>query len=51
VGIVGCASPDEVKTLARAGSNSKQISQAEKERIVNVFKPYSRKLAFYRGVL
>ena len=51
VGIVGCSSADEVQTLARAGSSSKPISPAEKERILNVFKPYSRKLAFYRGVL
>jgi aryl-alcohol dehydrogenase-like predicted oxidoreductase len=51
VGIVGCASPDEVQTLVRAGNSSKSISPAEKERILNVFRPYSRKLAFYRGVL
>jgi aryl-alcohol dehydrogenase-like predicted oxidoreductase len=50
VGIVGCSSPDEVQTLARAGS-SKPVSAAEKEYIVNVFTPYARKLAFYRGVM
>jgi aryl-alcohol dehydrogenase-like predicted oxidoreductase len=51
VGIVGCSSPDEVQTLARAGISSKVISRTEKERILNVYKPYSRKLAFYRGVI
>jgi len=51
VAIVGCSAPDEVQTLARAGSSSIQIPSAEKERILNVFKPYSRKLAFYRGVI
>ena len=51
VGIVGCSAPDEVQTLARAGSSSKPISDTEKERILNVFKPYFRKLAFYRGVI
>lgn len=51
VAIVGCSAPDEVQTLARAGSSSIQIPSAEKERILNVFKPYSRKLAFYRGVM
>jgi len=51
VGIVGCSSPDEVQSLARAGRSSKSISSIEKERILNVFKPYSRKLAFYRGVI
>ena len=51
VGIVGCSSPDEVQTLARAGSSSRLISAAEKEYILNVFRPYARKLAFYRGVI
>jgi hypothetical protein len=51
VGIVGCSAPDEVQTLARAGIGSKVISIVEKERILNVYRPYSRKLAFYRGVI
>ncbi len=51
VGIVGCSAPDEVQTLARAGIGSKVISILEKERILNVYRPYSRKLAFYRGVI
>jgi aryl-alcohol dehydrogenase-like predicted oxidoreductase len=51
VGIVGCSSPDEVQMLAMAGRSSKPVSSAEKEHILNVFRPYSRKLAFYRGVI
>ncbi len=51
LGIVGCSSPDEVQALAMAASSSKQVSAIEKEHILNVFKPYSRKLAFYRGVI
>jgi len=51
VAIVGCSAPDEVQTLARAGIGSKVISIVEKERILNVYRPYSRKLAFYRGVI
>ena len=51
VGIVGCSAPDEVQVLAQAGHSSKLISGLEKERILQVFKPYSRKLAFYRGVI
>jgi aryl-alcohol dehydrogenase-like predicted oxidoreductase len=50
VGIVGCSTPDEVQNLARAGS-SKPITQTEKDHIFQVFKPYARKLAFYRGVI
>ncbi len=51
VGIVGCSSPDEVRTLTAAGSSTSELGAAEKERIVRVFKPYARKLAFYRGVI
>jgi aryl-alcohol dehydrogenase-like predicted oxidoreductase len=52
VAIVGCSSPDEVQILAAAGqSSSRPVSSKEKERILSVFKPYYRKLAFYRGVI
>ena len=51
VGIVGCSSPDEVQTLAKAESSSRPITAAEKDYILNVFAPYARKLAFYRGVV
>jgi len=51
VGIVGCSSPDEVQDLVRAGSSSKQITPAEKDAILQVYKPFARKLAFYRGVI
>lgn len=50
VGIVGCSAPDEVRTLVKAGS-SKPLLQSEMDYITGVFKPYSRRLAFYRGVL
>jgi aryl-alcohol dehydrogenase-like predicted oxidoreductase len=51
VGIVGCSAPDEVQTLSRAGHSNKPVTVSEKEHILNVFKPYARKLAFYRGVI
>jgi aryl-alcohol dehydrogenase-like predicted oxidoreductase len=52
VAIVGCTSPDEVQILAAAGrSSSRVVSSKEKERILNIFKPYYKKLAFYRGVI
>jgi aryl-alcohol dehydrogenase-like predicted oxidoreductase len=51
VAIVGCTSPDEVQILAQAGRVPQQINAGEKDRILRVFKPYSRKLAFYRGVI
>ena len=51
VAIVGCSSPDEVGVLARAGRGHKPVSAVEKKRILDVFRPCSRKLAFYRGVI
>lgn len=51
VGIVGCATPDEVRVLTSAGSSRKKLSSSEKESLLKVFKPYARKLAFYRGVV
>ena len=52
VAIVGCTSPDEVQTLADAGRrSSRALSDNEKERIIDVFKPSYKKLAFYRGVI
>lgn len=51
VGIVGCATPDEVRVLTSAGGSGKKLSSSEKESLLKVFKPYARKLAFYRGVV
>ncbi len=50
MGIVGCSTPDEVRTLAAAGS-SKPVTNREREHILNTFKPYARRLAFYRGAI
>jgi len=51
VAIVGCSSPDEVQALARAGSSSKAFTREEKDHLMETFKPYARRLAFYRGVI
>jgi aryl-alcohol dehydrogenase-like predicted oxidoreductase len=51
VAIVGCSSPDEVGTLAEAGRQRKAFTGPDRERVLEVFRPYSRKLAFYRGVI
>jgi aryl-alcohol dehydrogenase-like predicted oxidoreductase len=49
--IVGCSSPLEVRTLAQVGREFEPMSQEEQERLVELFRPYAKKLAFYRGVL
>ena len=51
VAIVGCSSPGEVQNLVKTGSSNKPITQQEKELLLQAFKPYSSKLAFYRGVI
>jgi aryl-alcohol dehydrogenase-like predicted oxidoreductase len=48
--IVGCSTPREVQILAQAGRESKPMSEEEQRRLVELFKPYARRLAFYRGV-
>lgn len=49
--IVGCSSPQEVQTLARAGRDFKPMPQEEQEQLIETFRPYARKMAFYRGVI
>lgn len=49
--IVGCSTPEEVQTLAGAGRDFKPMSVEEQERVVKVFKPFSKQLAYYRGNL
>jgi predicted aldo/keto reductase-like oxidoreductase len=49
--IVGCSSPQEVQALARVGSDFKPMPQEEQEQLMETFRPYARKMAFYRGVI
>ncbi|NTV27565.1 MAG: aldo/keto reductase, partial [Methanothrix sp.] len=48
--IVGCSSPEEVSYLAKVGRKFEPLSSEEEKRLVDLFRPYARKLAFYRGV-
>lgn len=47
--IVGCGSVQEVGTLARAGSEFTPMSEDEQDRLVRLFAPHARRLAYYRG--
>jgi aryl-alcohol dehydrogenase-like predicted oxidoreductase len=49
--IVGCANPEEVQTLAGVGRDFEQLTIDEEERLVELFRPNARRLAFYRGVI
>jgi aryl-alcohol dehydrogenase-like predicted oxidoreductase len=49
VAIVGCSTPEEVRTLARVGRDSLPMSEEEQRGLVDAFRPHARRLAFYRG--
>ena len=51
VAIVGCSTPDEVKTLAETGHITKPLAEKDRRYLLSVFKPIARRLAYYRGVL
>jgi aryl-alcohol dehydrogenase-like predicted oxidoreductase len=51
VAIVGCSTPEHAKTLAAVGENFEPLSQREQEKLVNWFRPFAKRLAYYRGVL
>ena len=49
VAIVGCSTPGEVDTLAEIGRAGEPLSADEHDRLIELFTPHARKLAFYRG--
>jgi hypothetical protein len=48
--IVGCSSPAECRALARLGREFEPLTPEEEEGLVELFRPHSGRLAFYRGV-
>jgi aryl-alcohol dehydrogenase-like predicted oxidoreductase len=48
--IVGCGSAKEVETLATVGAHFQPLADWEEERLLDIFRPHARKLAYYRGV-
>jgi len=51
VAIVGCSTPEEVRTLAEAGISGAPLSDAERDELLAKFEPNAPKLAYYRGVV
>lgn len=47
--IVGCSNPDEVKSLVSAAKQG-ALARQEQSELTEVFRPYARKMAFYRGM-
>lgn len=50
VAIVGCANEREVQTLAAAGRLTGPLDPDLAQQLVEAFRPYARRLAYYRGV-
>lgn len=48
--IVGCSSPQEVKTVIQVGAHFEPLSPAEEQQLLRLFRPYAHRLAYYRGV-
>jgi len=48
--IVGCSSPAEAWALSAAERDG-PLDDGEQARVIETFRPYARRLAFYRGVL
>jgi aryl-alcohol dehydrogenase-like predicted oxidoreductase len=51
IAIVGCSKPQEVRSLASIGRDFKPMSSEEQHELVEIFRPYSVNLAFYRGTI
>jgi len=49
--IVGCSSPSEVQTLAMVGREFQPLAAEEEKRLMELFRPHARRLAYYRGAL
>jgi aryl-alcohol dehydrogenase-like predicted oxidoreductase len=48
--IVGCSTPEEARQLARA-EELPPMDREEQARLVETFRPYAERLAFYRGTI
>jgi hypothetical protein len=46
---VGCSSPEEVQQLARLGEDGRPLDPLEEARLMDLFRPHAKSLAYYRG--
>jgi aryl-alcohol dehydrogenase-like predicted oxidoreductase len=47
--VVGCSSPEQVRMLANTGREFEPLTLSEQKQLVDSFRPYARRLAYYRG--
>jgi aryl-alcohol dehydrogenase-like predicted oxidoreductase len=48
--IAGCSTPGEAELLARLGKEHTPMDEETQARLVDTFRPYAQRLAYYRGV-
>jgi len=49
VAIVGCSTPEHVRTLANAGRDFQPMDEDEQQALVDLFRSHAPRLAYYRG--
>jgi aryl-alcohol dehydrogenase-like predicted oxidoreductase len=49
--IVGCGSAGEVEALARVGTQFQPLAAEEEKKLLDLFRPHARRLAYYRGAI
>ena len=49
--IVGCSSPGEVQALAQVGRKFQHLTAEEERKLLELFRPHARRLAYYRGAI
>ena len=49
--IAGCSTSNEVETLARIGREDRILFPSEQDALLDQFRPYADRLAYYRGVI
>lgn len=49
--IVGCSTPDEVRSLSRQGREHTPMDEKEQNRMTEMIRPLAKRLAYYRGVI
>jgi aryl-alcohol dehydrogenase-like predicted oxidoreductase len=48
--VIGCSTPDEVRTLADTGKLFEPLTPAAQKQLIDIFRPQARRLGYYRGV-
>jgi aryl-alcohol dehydrogenase-like predicted oxidoreductase len=48
--VIGCSSPEHVRTLAHTGRTFEPLPPPALEQMTESFRPYAKRLAYYRGV-